>query len=203
MATFQGKPAASADDGWHDDNATFDNSGTGITVVGADPILETPPGIGFIRVPNVTIPQGATIDAATFDFVATAKSTPSSDISLYGFAEDNSAQLADITDYYTRTLTTSDALFSVGSLTAGGSFTTGDFKGVVQEIVDRAGWASGNAIQFTLLQAQATGVIGMSVASYDHATYTEPTLNVTYTAGGGGSSISVFMNHYRQQGICG
>lgn len=26
---------------------------------------------------------------------------------------------------------------------------------------------------------------------------------ITYTAGGGGGSIPVFMNHYRQQGICG
>lgn len=188
MATFQGKPAASADDGWHDEGAsTFDNSGTSISIIGYDNLLETPPNVGFVRIPNVTVPQGATISAASFDFVATAKSTPGT-IYISGFDEDNSAQVADVTDYFTRAETTATEGLTFGSLTAGGSFTTGDFKGVVQEIVDRAGWASGNAMQFRLYQSSAFGPIGASIASYDHATYTEPTLNITYTAGGGGGT---------------
>lgn len=185
MATFQGKCAASADDGWHDGNSLFDNSGTSISIIGADLNLETLENIGFVRIPNVTIPQGATISAASFDFVAAAKSTPGA-ISINGCDEDNSAQMADLTDAATRAQTTATQSLTFGSLTAGGSFTTGDFKSVVQEIVDRVGWASGNAMQFIFSQGPGFGVIGASLASYDHATYTEPTLNVTYTAGGGG-----------------
>ena len=189
MATFQGKCAASADDGWHDGDSLFDNSGTSISIIGADFLLETLENIGFVRIPNVTIPQGATIGAATFDFVAAAKSTPGA-ISIYGCDEDNSAQMADLADAALRAQTTASQSLSFGSLTAGGSFTTGDFKGVVQEIVDRAGWASGNAMQFIFSQSPGFGVVGASLASYDHATYTEPTLNITYTAGGGGGATA-------------
>jgi len=187
VATFQGKPAASADDGYYVDTFgdSFDNSSTSAAIVGPNYGLELPNGIMFVRIPNVTIPNGATINAATFDLVATSKANTTSDnFDVLAFDEDNSSQLADQYDAAGRPLTVAGTSGNYGSLTAGSSFTTPDFKEVVQAIVDRPGWSSGNAMQFLLVQSAGGPLVQVGVATYDHAAYTEPTLNITYTVSG-------------------
>ncbi|KKL48915.1 hypothetical protein LCGC14_2320710, partial [marine sediment metagenome] len=59
---------------------------------------------------------------------------------------------------------------------------TADFASVVQEIVDRPGWASGQAM---LIHIDDDGTVGsnfegQAVASFDH-TFAAPTLTIVYT----------------------
>lgn len=185
VATFNGSPSANADDGYYVDafGDSFDNTGTAVLVNVADFFLETPNAIGFVRVPNVTIPNGAKISAAAFDLVSTIKvNTTGRNINIAACAEDNSSQMSDQYDAAGRTLTT-NATGDFGNLTAGGSFTTFDFTTAVQEIVDRPGWVSGNAMQFIFYESGGAGGTAIGFAALDHATYAAPVLDITYTAG--------------------
>lgn len=99
---------------------------------------------------SVTIPGGARIDAAYLDIYTVAVATDDAlDLltNFYGEDADNAAQTTDWADYDGRDRTT--------ALTAwdGQDFSTGytnspSIVDVVQEIVDRGGWSSGNAMQF-------------------------------------------------------
>ena len=58
---------------------------------------------------------------------------------------------------------------------------TPDLSPVVQEIVDRAGWASGNAMAFII---ESNGVLGRRTAvSYDQNSGFAPLLHVAYNDG--------------------
>jgi len=187
VATFSGSPTASADDGYVDDNGgTIDNSATAVQVRGSDfDVLG--PLIGYVRVPGVTIPQGATINEAKLTVIASASFAPVTATNVNAFDEDSSDQIADATDYNGRSLTGADAdgVFA-GSYSAGDPIEI-DVATIVQEVVDRAGWDSGNAMQFVFQQTGAFGIVAAEFASLDHATYAAPSLSITYTAGGGGS----------------
>lgn len=62
--------------------------------------------------------------------------------------------------------------------TAGNEYVTPDLTSVVQEILDRPGWASGNAMAFRLTR-KAINVVRRP-ASFDSTTYPAPKLTVTY-----------------------
>lgn len=115
---------------------------------------------GF-RFPNVTIPQGATINSATFHYTAfDTDSTNPPNVVI--FAE-------DIDDSPTFTTTGSDSPDTVafgGSrattttgvawpLSAGGQIlntatSSPDISSVIQEVIDRPGWSSGNALSILI-----------------------------------------------------
>lgn len=194
MATFSGSPTASADDGYVDDNGgTIDNSATAVQVRGFDFIFETGALIGYVRVPGVTIPQGATINSATLTVIASANFAPTTQTVVTAFDEDDSDQIADATDYYGRSLTTAntDDVFN-GAFFAGDPEEV-DVTAIVQEIVDRVGWVSGNAMQFVFQQNSGSGIVAAEFAAYDHATYDPALLEVDYTAGGGGGGSATFL----------
>lgn len=201
MATFNGSPAAAGDDAEWDTNSNFDNTATELHVKPQDFALETPGKLVAIRVPNVTIPSGSTITAAKFTLIAESTvDTSTSDYDLQGYDEDNSAQITDATDGDSRDFTTEAANGHFGSLTSGNAFDTFDFAAVVQEIIDRAGWSSGNAMQFRL-STDTGGSEEVSFASLDHLTHAAPVLSITYSAPGGGSSIAAIQHSYRQRRI--
>ena len=56
---------------------------------------------------------------------------------------------------------------------------TPDLKTIVQEIVNRAGWVSGNAMVFILDGSSGVGV--RALVTLEHTTLTEATLTVRYT----------------------
>lgn len=187
MATFSGSPTASADDGYVDENGgTIDNSATAVQVRGND-FDSLGPLIGYVRVPGVTIPQGATINSATLTVIASANFTPLTATTVRAFDEDDSDQIADATDYYGRAFTTADTSNVFNGAFSAGDPEAVDVTAIVQEIVDRVGWASGNAMQFVFEQTGALmAVVAAEFAAYDHATYDPALLEVDYTAGGGG-----------------
>ena len=107
---------------------------------------------GFVRFVDVQVPQGATITAATLKL----NFCDGEDVNyiLSGFDADNpdpSTMSASDGDHSTHT--TANVTFNVpnnGSKDAlGDNLTTSpDIKDIVQELVDRAGWAAGIAMMF-------------------------------------------------------
>jgi len=104
-----------------------------------------------LRFPGVAIPQGATIVSASVQFTADEVRTGPIALTLHGEAADHSAPF-DGTAFGVsgRPPTTASVAWSPPDWTtvgaAGEAERTPDLSAVVQEIVDRPGWTSGNAL---------------------------------------------------------
>lgn len=155
----------------------------------------------FMRFTNVAIPAGATIDAANIVVVSTVGqfdggATPSG--RLMGRKLANCPQITTITNYNDTTTyprTTANVTwwptYANWGYNTVANRTSPELKTVVQEIVDLAGWASGNAMQIEWHYIN-NGWYGSAdeytgdyryFYSYEHATYNPPILNVEYTGG--------------------
>ena len=139
MATWSGTIAASADDA-----AQAPDTSVSITsvVMNANSASQG----GGMRWPNVTIPQGATINSATLTITVLNTSFDDPDVSIYGQAADNAAAFAATNNNVSsRTSTTATVTWTATSIGAGAK-NAPELKTVIQEITDRAGWSSGNAL---------------------------------------------------------
>jgi len=102
---------------------------------------------GGMRFLNATIPKGATIDTAYLTLQAmdsNAVDTVNSKIS--GEAADNPITFSNLADYQARAKTTTVNWNAIDDWTADADYNSPEIKTIIQEIVNRAGWASGNAL---------------------------------------------------------
>lgn len=129
---------------------------------------------------NVTIPQGATINTATTTTRVTL--TGDLDVTIFAQAIDDAGTFTTTTsDISSRTRTTASVEWDA-SVTNGDSPVTPDFSAVMQEVINRAGWASGNDIVFIYrINTNSTS----RTVSWDDTSLPEHTLDVTYTVAGG------------------
>jgi hypothetical protein len=122
---------------------------------------------GGFRFLNVTIPKSDTINAATMqvDVLGTAYDDPN--LHIRGDNVDNSAAWSSTDSPFDRDaqLTSASVTWSVNGIGAGWS-TTPEIKTVIQEIVNRAGWSSGNALS-VVFRARDNTFKSFRVVSYD------------------------------------
>jgi hypothetical protein len=148
-----------------------------------------------VRFLNVSIPQGAIITNAFIEFTTDETDSEDTDLVIEGEADDNAARFTNVAGQMaTRTRTTASVAWdnvpawgTVGE--TGVKQQTPDVKTIVQEIVDRSGWA-GNAMVFFI-----TGT-GKRVAESAADAAKAPILHVEYTTesvgdGGGGGGTGV------------
>jgi len=135
-----------------------------------------------IRFRNINVPQGATIVSANIQFTADETDSGSTSLVIRGQDTNNAGNFSnnddDISD---RTLTTASVAWnnipawnSVGQ--AGPNQQTPNLGSVVQEIVDRGGWSSGNSIVFVI-----TGSGQRTAESRDGSSSGAPVLTIVYT----------------------
>ncbi|GAB5417812.1 MAG: hypothetical protein Crog4KO_24400 [Crocinitomicaceae bacterium] len=109
-----------------------------------------------LRFQNVSVPQGAVISNAYIRFRADENDGAGSQLNIYIAAEDvdNAASFtAANNNISNRTLTTAQYTWPDGSVPAWSNpnlYNTPDISALIQEIVDRGGWANGNAMAFVL-----------------------------------------------------
>lgn len=102
---------------------------------------------GGFRYTNVTIPAGATIESATTDIYVITNDDPN--LNIYAEAVDNAVNFSTDADVTDRATTTASAQWTDTAIGTG-FITSPDFTAVIQEIVDRGGWASGQSIVLLL-----------------------------------------------------
>ncbi len=109
-----------------------------------------------LRFQNVTVPQGATISNAYIRFRADENDGAGSQLNIYIAAQDIDNAPTFTTANYNlsgRTFTTAQYTWPDGSVPAWTNpnlYDTPDISAVVQEVVDRGGWANGNSMAFFL-----------------------------------------------------
>ena len=137
-----------------------------------------------LRFQSLAIPQGAVIEAAYLQPVFTGVDAGTPNILVKGVAADNAAAPADLTASNALTRTTASVAWSItGGTNEGDVLNSSDISTVIQEIVDRAGWASGNALTLFLETDSASGNY-RQIYTVDNTSTRHPRLYVRYTAGG-------------------
>jgi hypothetical protein len=165
-------------------NASSDDAqqnGTAVTTNGTTlPIASTSLYFGM-RFTSVNVPNSATIASAAITFRGAAQSGSNGVRTLYGQAADNPGTFSSSTsnDISGRTRTSASVVWNIASIYASTDFQSYQITPIVQEIVNRAGWAANNAM---VILGPTTGTQTRTAISYDDASATAPLLTVTYCA---------------------
>jgi len=148
------------------------------------------PSCGGLRFLNVAIPAGSTITAATLELYFNGILQGSPTTRVHADDHDNSAAWGNTTNTATgrpgyRTRTTAHVHWTYGAWgSTPGWKTSLSLVAVIQEVIDRAGWASGNALSLMLLANDESWPGANKVAWFKTieagATYAAR-LNITYT----------------------
>ena len=170
-----------------DDDAEEDTGTSAVSVVNADLEL-VEDGAAFqevgLRFQNITVPPSATITSAYIQFGADQSSSVLTNLTFQGEDIDNApvftTGLGDIT---TRIKTgASVAWTSVPAWTlvgeAGPNQRTPDLSPIIQQIVNRGGWANGNSLAIIV-----TGSGTRIAESYDDNPSAAPLLHIEYATG--------------------
>lgn len=154
-----------------------------------------------LRFTNITIPQGSTINSAnmTFKSYFTRGGTTVNSV-IVGHDTDNASTFSTLADYQARrgiivggasnaNLTAANVSWnSIGTWTENSDYTSPDISTIVQEIVNRAGWASGNAMALFWDDHAGASTLGayrqyQQEAGYPSGAPTRAKLDITYTSG--------------------
>ena len=135
-----------------------------------------------LRYQNATIPQGATITRAYLELTADETQSETTSLTIRGEASDNAERIRYQVNNLSARSTTSAAL-EWQNVPAWNfiheTHQTPDFPAVIQEIVNRPGWVSGNALMLFI-----TGSGHRTAESYDGSSSLAPVLHVEYTLAG-------------------
>jgi hypothetical protein len=152
----------SATDDVNEDGANFVTSDTTIWIgSGANPSAS----FAGLRFTGVTIPRGATITSAHLEFYSTRSQWIPLNVQMAADAADNSLAFTTSSKPSGRPLTTARITHNTNINWAANTwYSLDDIRPVIQEVVSRAGWQSGNSISL-ILKGLATGAYSRKYAS--------------------------------------
>ena len=161
-------------------------------------------GGGYRFVLNV--PQGATIDSAYLQPLFTDPGSANTMEIAAEDADDSSAwdynSLRPWSDHRDITPTTARVNWDISGVSAQRT-NSPDLKTILQEIVDRPGWAANNHISLHVVHTGSTsGDAETGVADYNSNSADAAELEVTYTVSGGGQHRSGRQHHAGLQPQC-
>lgn len=174
ITTLNLQVGASSDD-------AFENASGTVTINGTTMVFNNASfWIGY-RFTGVTIPQGSTINSATLQYYVTSTARDDNEHNVYCQAADNAGTFTTGTnDISSRTLTSANTSVTANSVGVG--FYSVSITAAVQEVVNRAGWTSGNAL--AAIMDALTGV-NLAPDTYDNSPTNAAKLDIDYTASGG------------------
>jgi hypothetical protein len=109
-----------------------------------------------LRFTNIPVPAGGVIESAKIQFKTDEIGTDATSFTIHGEAADNAAQFVGGRSFNisSRADTTNSVPWSPAAWSligeAGVNQQTPELKTILQEIIDRPGWAQGNAVAFTV-----------------------------------------------------
>jgi hypothetical protein len=135
-----------------------------------------------MRFAGITIPQGAQVLSAYIQFQTDEARTETTSLSFAGQASDNAPTFAiNQRDISSRLFTTARIAWSLPPWTiegeAGPGQRTPDLEAIVQEIVNRPGWVSGNSLAIIV-----NGTGRRTAEAFDGVAAAAPLLHIEYTS---------------------
>lgn len=180
MTVLNLQVSASADDA--------NEIGTGAVTLTASPLsFNNANQFCGIRFLNATIPVGSTINTAVLSLNVQSTSFDDPAFDVYGDDQDNAGTFTITTnDISARPRTTATATITAVNVGTG-YYALPSVAAMVQEIVNRGGWASGNALSFIL---DCLVGVNFRFISYDGTPASAAILAIDYTAPAGGGAGS-------------
>ncbi|MEO1258229.1 MAG: DNRLRE domain-containing protein [Bacteroidota bacterium] len=137
-----------------------------------------------MRFNGINIPQGTTINSAYLEFECDEANSSSTSVTIAGQDADNPSTFTtgtnNISNTTARPRTTAQISWnSLSSWTVDSKYQSDDISSIVQEIVNRGGWSSGNSMVFFI-----TGSGTRTAESYNGEAAAAPLLVIDYTSGG-------------------
>ncbi len=178
------RPAASADDAEENGSGAVNLTSTDLELTTDGTAVQV---IG-IRFPALAIPKGSQITSAAIQFTCDETSSGTTSLTIRGQSVDNAAGFTTATGNVSgRARTTANVTWSPAAWSTigavGAAQRTPELKAIVQEVVDRAGWQSGNALGVIV-----TGTGHRCAESFDRGAGAAAQLLVTFvpppTSGG-------------------
>lgn len=188
MATLNLQVAASSDD------ATEETTGS-MYLTETLLYLNTQDRWSGIRLNNVTIPQGSTINSATLKISVGSATYDDAHFTVFCEDHDDAPTFTTATnDITNRTTTTASIEIDQDALGTGEhSFT---ITAAVQEVINRPGWVSGNDLVVPI-RNDANANLRCYAYDYGPGTY-PPKLDIDYTAPTGGAAVQM-IDHKRRR----
>lgn len=193
MATFNASVVTGTDDAYQAADTTDFQDSFAILTAFADTDAAVRSWAGM-RFQSVTVPSGATITQAYLSlYMDPATNNDDPLCHIYMEDVDSAEDFVATPSVVSRTLTTANTAWSGSSIAAGGAayYDSPDFASAVQEVIDRAGWASGQDM-FALVVGDSAGSGGITFESYEGTN--APQLTIVYSVGSGGP---IFEHHNR------
>ncbi|MBW2094206.1 MAG: hypothetical protein JRI80_04890 [Deltaproteobacteria bacterium] len=163
--------AAGSDDG------QFDHS-SGLWVSNSSIVVGQLEHSGFIRFSAVTIPQRAIISSASIRFISGWSDSGGCAWTFYGNDVDNAVAPTNHTEAVNLAKTEASVEWTLSAWVEGTKYTSPDLSAIIQEIVNRTNWASGNALQIII---DSTSTYKRSFQAYECTDETDrPTLSVAW-----------------------
>jgi hypothetical protein len=136
-----------------------------------------------MRFQAINIPPGSPIESAYIQFTAKKMDSEPTSLTIQAQSADNPQSFSSAAkDISSRPITTEVATWAPEPWTAEGEAginqRTLDLRSLIQEVVNRPGWASGNAMVFII-----TGTGHRTAMSYDGSIQAAPVLHIDYDAG--------------------
>ena len=190
MVDVDEQVGAGADDAKEaDDNTSFADTGT-ILFYDSNTDAAVRSNTGH-RFQTVAVGQADTIDVANIQVKVSFTSTDDPNLDILAEDVDDSADFSTTADVTGRARTAASVAW-VATGVGTGFKTSPDFKAVVQEVVDRGSWASGNDMMILMDGKADTNLLFRSF-SYENATADAAKLHIEFTAAGGARRI--FITH--------
>jgi len=136
------------------------------------------------RFPGITVAAGSTIDAA---YIELKQGGSGDDMhgDIVANDVDDAANLTDEADVVSRVRTTATVAWNADNVGTDAVIQSPEIKTVVQEVIDRAGWASGQALAI-IIDGHTSPTAVFRIRTFDQAAGTAPLLHIEYTEGGAG-----------------
>ena len=142
---------------------------------------------GGIRFQTVNVPKGATITTAYLELYGDTggSCSPTSTSALIeGEDTDDAAAFTSLDNYNGRTRTSASVAWTPGSWSYGDWNTSAEIKTIIQEIVNRGGWAANNDLVIFLGDNSNPSGRRISAYTYDYDDNTKgPKLHIEYETG--------------------
>jgi hypothetical protein len=157
MASGTFTPAVGADDGyWSSWWVGFNADGLFVWIADG-PTPATDSTNGFLYLPSVSIPKGATIQTAVLRVVAQASYSASAvTMAIRAASVASPSRPTTKAECIAPARTTAETAWQPGAWSSGTEYTSPDLAAVVQELVDLAAWAEDNPV-LLYLEKTATG----------------------------------------------
>lgn len=148
-----------------------------------------------LRFEQIDIPQGATIVNATISMITDTSLNGSLSVDIDAEASDDAPDLAYNNSWISSrpAATASPVQWDIGysdGSSYGVSMATTDLATLVQAVVNRSGWQSGNAMAFRLKPSSGSSSNSRSFDSYDYSPGNAPRLQITYRVNTGDTAGS-------------